>query len=355
MQPLYSVALVTGGAGYIGSHLIVELLKEYPSLTVVSIDNYSNSKPSAYDDIIRVHPSYAERLVPVVCDIQDHRGMSELFQEWSFDVVFHLAGFKSVSESVSHPLKYWRNNVGGTEVLLDCMSSRCDRIVFSSSATVYGEPQCLPITEDHPVAPVNPYGSTKLACEWLIRDWVNASDDRRGVAFRYFNPIGAHPSGHLSEQPSGTPMNLLPRVFEAAATQGTIDVFGTDWDTCDGTGVRDYIHVCDLALGHVAAAALILGFGSEVSFEVINLGTGRGTSVYQIIGHVLRASDGSLKSRATDRRPGDVAEVVADCVKARELLGWEAKFSIEEAIRDGWKAFEKKREPVISVLRPSGG
>jgi UDP-glucose 4-epimerase len=323
--------LVTGGAGYIGSHTTVELLAAGHEVFVA--DNLCNSKASVLDRIDRVagrRPGFA----PV--DIRDRTGLRALFGAHRFDGVIHFAGLKAVGESVAKPLAYYDNNVNGSLVLFECMAEAGVRTVaFSSSATVYGEPSEVPVREDAPLAPTSPYGRTKLMVEQMLGDLAASDPAWRVAILRYFNPVGAHPSGLIGEDPNGVPNNLMPSVAQAAVGKlAELRVFGSDYPTPDGTGVRDYIHVVDLARGHLAALDALRTRGGVVT---VNLGTGRGYSVLELVRAFAAASGRTVPHRLVDRRPGDVAQCYADPSRAAELLGWRATLGVEAMCADTWR------------------
>ncbi len=322
--------LVTGGAGFIGSHTCVELLGKGHDLVVM--DNFCNSKPEVLDSI----KSIAGRdFAFYKTDLRDFRGLSAIFREQKIDAVIHFAGLKAVGESVQKPLAYYDNNIGGTLMLCQVMEEfGCRRMVFSSSATVYGMDNPVPFREEYPTSATNPYGYSKVAIERILSD-LSVSDPRWSVSLlRYFNPIGAHPSGLIGEDPSGIPNNLLPYVAQVAAGRlKELSVYGDDYDTPDGTGVRDYIHVVDLALGHLAALDYIMDHNGV---QAVNLGTGKGTSVLDIVHAFERACGRPIPCRTAPRRPGDIAVCYADTQKARELFGWEAARDIDQMCADGW-------------------
>ncbi len=323
--------LVTGGAGYIGSHTLIELLAA--GFDAVCLDNFSNSSPEA---LCRVE-AIAGRPVPLVeGDIRDSALLDRLLAEQKIDAVIHFAAFKAVGESVARPLEYYDNNIGGTLALLQaCQRAGVKRFVFSSSATVYGVPDRLPLTEDAPIRAVNPYGATKVMVEQILRDVCVADPEFSAVALRYFNPVGAHESGLIGEDPADTPNNLFPFITQVAiGKRAQLSVFGQDWPTPDGTGVRDYIHVVDLAAGHVAA----LGFAAgHPGFMPINLGTGRGTSVLELVTAFERATGTRVPYVIAPRRPGDIAACWADPSLAQSLLGWSARRGVEQMCADGWR------------------
>ncbi len=329
--------LVTGGAGYIGSHTIVELLNAGHS--VVAIDNLANSSPEA---IRRVEEITGQPVPFVDCDIRDREGLERVFDENCFDCCIHFAGLKAVGESVVKPWEYYENNVAGTLVLVDVMRKRgCKNIIFSSSATVYGDPTEIPITENCPKGRcTNPYGSTKSMLEDILTD-LHTADVKTGdpnpwnvVLLRYFNPIGAHPSGRIGEDPNGIPNNLMPYITQVAAGKlEKLHVFGNDYDTPDGTGVRDYIHVVDLAKGHVLALKAI---ERNCGACVYNLGTGHGYSVLDIVRAFEQASGVKIPYVIDGRRPGDIATCYSDPAKAEKELGWKAEYGLAEMCRDSW-------------------
>lgn len=323
--------LVTGGAGYIGSHTVIELINAgyYP----VIVDNFSNSKPSVLDRLKRIT---GQEIPLEQVDLCDQDKLAEVFQKYDFQAIIHFAGYKAVGESVAEPLKYYRNNLISTLNLCDLMREhKVTRLVFSSSATVYGDPAKVPITEDMPLSATNPYGQTKLMTEEILRDLVVARKDLSVALLRYFNPIGAHESGLIGEDPNDIPNNLLPYVSQVAA--GKLDklrVFGNDYDTPDGTGVRDYIHVVDLAKGHVAALEHMPQSGG---CEAYNLGTGKGYSVLDVVKAFEKASGKEIPYEITSRRLGDIATCYADPTKAKQELEWQAELSFDQACADAWK------------------
>ena len=320
--------LVTGGLGYIGSHTCTVLAEAGYRLVIV--DNLSNAKRevlSRLTEITRADIAFHE------LDLRDKRRLEEILP--GIEAVVHFAGLKAVGESVEKPLLYYDNNVGGTLVLLAAMARRgVKRIVFSSSATVYGDPAKLPIPEHHGLAPTNPYGKTKLVIEHILADYAAADPSFRYAALRYFNPIGAHPSGRIGEDPRGIPNNLLPFVAQVAVGKlPALKVFGRDYNTPDGTGVRDYIHVMDLARGHLAA----LRFLEKSNLLTCNLGTGRGYSVLEVVKAFERASGRNVPLEFAARRAGDVAASYADASLARKALGWQAELDIDAMCRDVWR------------------
>lgn len=334
-SPQDTCVLVTGGAGFIGSHTVVELLQG--GYQVVIVDDLSNASEKVLDRIDQIVGEEASaRLSFYRADVNDRDAIEAIFDDNDIDRVIHFAGFKAVGESVSKPIEYYSNNLGNTLTLVDVMREHgCKSIIFSSSATVYGDPDSLPITEASPKkACTNPYGWTKWMVEQILCDLHTADPEWNVVLLRYFNPIGAHPSGLMGEDPKGIPNNLLPYVAQVAVgKREVVHVYGNDYDTPDGTGVRDYIHVMDLASGHAAALAWMNG---RTGVEVFNLGTGRGTSVLQIVKAFSTACGRELPYQIDPRRPGDVTANYADCAKARELMGWEAKYDIDDMCRDSW-------------------
>ena len=329
--------LVTGGAGYIGSHTCVELLNA--GHEVVIIDNFVNSKPEALDCIRRIT---GKDFAFCEADLRDRAAVKKLFDEHSIDAVIHFAGLKAVGESVQKPLEYYDNNLGGFFVLAEEMRAHgVKKIVFSSSATVYGMNNPVPFREEMPTSATNPYGYTKVMIEQMLRDLAVADPEWSIVMLRYFNPIGAHESGLIGEDPNGIPNNLLPYVAQVAAgIRPQLNVFGNDYDTPDGTGVRDYIHVVDLAKGHLAALKYI---ETNRGSEAVNLGTGNGTSVLEIVHAFEKASGRKVPYRIVARRPGDIATCYADPRKAEEKLHWHAEKNIDDMCRDGWH-FQEMQE-----------
>jgi UDP-glucose 4-epimerase len=328
--------LLTGGAGYIGSHTAVELLAA--GTDVVVIDDFSNSSSVALDRVTEVAAGLGApgRLRWHRLDMADRAGMTAVLADERVDAVVHFAGLKAVGESVEQPLRYYAVNVGGTAALLQAMdAARVRRLVFSSSCTVYGDPERIPVDESCRRHASNPYGRTKLIIEDMLSD-LAASDDRWQVlALRYFNPVGAHPSGRMGEDPEGIPNNLMPYIMQVAAGRHPfVRVFGDDYPTRDGTGVRDYLHVVDLALGHLAALDAVDGVKGCVP---VNLGTGTGHTVMEVIAAASRAVGRDLPYRVVDRRPGDIAATWADPALAHELLGWRATRSLDEMAADHWR------------------
>jgi UDP-glucose 4-epimerase len=326
--------LLTGGTGYIGSHTCVELMTA--GWTPVIVDNLCNSSPVVLDRIARItgrRPEFIE------ADIRDRSALDSVLGKHSFEAVVHFAGLKAVGESSIEPLRYYENNVAGTMVLLDVMRRHgVDKIIFSSSATVYAPTGMMPLTEDSPLGPINPYGRTKLMVEQILRDVSAAVSGWRVMFLRYFNPVGAHASGLIGEDPIGVPNNLMPFVAQVAVgRRAELEVYGSDYPTRDGTGVRDYIHVVDLARGHLAALINICTAAGTVRETVVNLGTGRGHTVLEVVRSFEAASGRRVPYKIAERRPGDVAECYADMTRARELLGWKAQLSLAEMCRDSWR------------------
>ncbi len=333
MSDARTTVMITGGTGYIGSHVAVDLIDA--GYDVVLLDNLANSSEAVIDRIDEIsgqRPAFAK------ADIRDEAALSDAFANHRVDVVIHCAGLKAVGESMQKPLEYYDNNVTGTLVLTRAMEHAGVRnLVFSSSATVYGDPQFLPLTEDHPIQPTNPYGQTKAQIEQILSDQCSAADGWQVVSLRYFNPVGAHPSGRIGEDPNGTPNNLMPRVLEVATGKwDAITVWGNDWDTPDGTGVRDYIHVVDLAAGHRKAMEAMGNTAGLDSYSAINLGTGEGYSVLDVIDAVREASGEPIPVEMRERRPGDIATSLADPSLARDLLGWSTELGILNMCADAW-------------------
>lgn len=322
--------LVTGGTGYIGSHAAVELLSVGHDVFIV--DNLSNSKPSVLERIARIagrRPGFAQ------IDVRDRAGLRRLFAERRFDAVIHFAGLKAVGESVAKPLAYYDNNVSGSVALFDCMGEAgVKTIVFSSSATVYGDPASVPVREDFPLAATNPYGRCKLMIEEILRDLQKADPAWRVALLRYFNPAGAHASGMIGEDPDGVPNNLMPYIAQVAVGRlPELPVYGGDYPTPDGTGVRDFVHVVDLARGHLAALDAL----RQPGVLTVNLGTGRGYSVLEMVRAFAVASGKPVPYRIVARRPGDIARCYADPALARRLLGWQTQFGLEAMCADTWR------------------
>lgn len=324
--------LVTGGAGYIGSHTCVELMNA--GIDVVIVDNFYNCKKSSID---RIKALVGRDFPYYECDIRDREGLDKIFKTEKIDSVIHFAGLKAVSESVQKPLEYFDNNITGTLVLLDVMRKNgCKKIVFSSSATVYGTKNISPLTEDMEIGGVtNPYGRTKYMIECILQDLYVSDKDWSICLLRYFNPIGAHKSGTMGEAPNGIPNNLMPYITQVAiGKRDHLSVFGNDYDTPDGTCVRDYIHVVDLALGHVKAVQKVEG---EKGVFIYNLGTGKGYSVLDVVNAFKKASGIDIKYEILARRAGDLAVCYSDPSKAYKELGWKAERDIEEMCEDSWR------------------
>lgn len=325
--------LITGGTGYIGSHSSLLLLEQGDDITV-----YDNLLNSSLESLTRVEQITGKKIRFIEGNILDYKKLNELFSKNNYDTVVHFAGLKAVGESVVKPLNYYQNNIAGTLNLLEAMQKhQVFNLVFSSSATVYGDPEKLPIKEDAPRSATNPYGRTKLMIEHILED-LAASDERwKVVCLRYFNPVGAHKSGLIGEDPNGIPNNLMPYISQVAVgLREVLNVYGGDYPTIDGTGVRDYIHVVDLAEGHVAAINY-LSSTNEKGFLAVNLGRGQGVSVLEIIDAFKKASGKDVPYQIVDRRDGDVAECYADASLAYNLFGWKAKLGVQEMCEDAWR------------------
>ena len=322
--------LVTGGAGYIGSHTCVELLNA--GYEIVIADNMYNAKPQALEAIREIT---GRDFKFYEIDIRDRAAMENLFANEKIEAAIHFAGLKAVGESVAKPMEYYDNNLYGFIVLAETMQKHnVKKLVFSSSATVYGMNNPVPFREEYPTSATNPYGYTKVMIEQMLNDLCIADPEWAVAKLRYFNPIGAHESGLIGEDPNGIPNNLLPYIARVAAGKlKELSVFGNDYDTVDGTGVRDYIHVVDLAKGHLAALNYVK---EHAGCEAVNLGTGNGTSVLQIVAAFEKASGHTVPYRIVDRRPGDIATCYADASKAEKLYGWHAEKNIDDMCRDGW-------------------
>lgn len=326
--------LVTGGAGYIGSHTVLSLLEQ--GHVPVVVDNLSNS---SVESLNRVTEILGKEIEFHNIDLCDEDAFQSFMREQSFDAVLHFAGFKAVGESVANPLKYYENNIGSTVSLLKAINATTSttppKVIFSSSATVYGSSTELPLTESSKTGEgiTNPYGFTKYVCEGILKDTVAANPAFQAIALRYFNPIGAHESGRIGDDPAGIPNNLAPYITQVASGKlSELSVFGDDYDTVDGTGVRDYIHVMDLAEGHVAALEL-----TESGFHAVNLGTGQGTSVFELLEAFETVVGMPIPYAVAPRRPGDIAECYADTSLAKQLLGWSSTREISEACADAWR------------------
>ena len=332
------VILVTGGTGYIGSHTCVELLDKGEQLVVV--DNFCNSSPGVVQkikDITKKDFKFYE------VDLLDKPKLEQVFQENDIKEVIHFAGLKAVGESVQKPLLYYHNNITGTIILLEVMKKyNCKKIVFSSSATVYGLPKTVPITEDFPLSTTNPYGSTKLFIEQILKDCCTSDKEFSAILLRYFNPIGAHKSGLIGEDPNGIPNNLMPYIARVAdGIYPQLNVFGNDYDTPDGTGIRDYIHVVDLSLGHIKAIEKIRTMNGV---EIYNLGTGKGYSVLELIHTFEKVNNVKVNYKIVGRRAGDIAICYANCDKALKELGWKCERNIDDMCRDTWNFILKNKK-----------
>ncbi|XP_078431295.1 UDP-glucose 4-epimerase 1-like [Wolffia australiana] len=327
--------LVTGGAGYIGSHTVLELVKA--GFKAVVVDNLDNSSEVAVKRAAELAGDSGKNIDFHKIDLRDKEALDKLFASTAIEAVIHFAGLKAVGESVKKPLLYYDNNIIGTVNLLDVMRAHgCKKLVFSSSATVYGWPKEVPCTEESPLFAMNPYGRTKLFIEEICRDLCLSDPEWSIILLRYFNPVGAHPSGLIGEDPRGIPNNLMPFLQQVAVERmPALTVFGTDYSTKDGTGIRDYIHVVDLSVGHISALQKLLD-GSELGCEVYNLGTGKGTSVLEMVAAFEKASGKKIHLVLAGRRPGDAETVYASIAKAEKELNWRAQFGIEEMCRDSW-------------------
>lgn len=323
--------LITGGAGYIGSQTVLELEKQ--GYKTIIVDDFSNASPIVLE---RLECLSGHRIESVKAQVQDEEALDKIFADNDIDAVIHFAGFKAVGESVDKPLEYYDNNLSSTLVLLKTMRKyKVKKFIFSSSATVYGASEIMPLTEDMPLGPcTNPYGWTKYMIEQILRDVAFADPEMSVVLLRYFNPIGADPSGEIGEDPSGIPNNLMPFISQVAVGRlQELSVYGNDYDTVDGTGVRDYIHVVDLALGHLKALEYAMNHNGV---EAVNLGTGNGTSVLQLLEAFENTNNVKVKHKIVGRRPGDPATVYADAAKAKNLFGWECKYNIVDMCKDTW-------------------
>ena len=326
--------LITGGAGYIGSHTLVELSDA--GYDFVVYDNLSNSTD---ESLKRVEKIIGKDIAFEKGDIRDKEGLQKVFDKYEIDSVIHFAGLKAVGESVEKPVEYYDNNVVGTLRLLEVMKeNNCKKIVFSSSATVYGDPASTPIKEDFPVGgTTNPYGTSKYMIERILEDVYIGDNEFKIAILRYFNPVGAHNSGTIGEDPNGIPNNLMPFISQTAVgKRECLSVFGGDYDTADGTGVRDYIHVVDLAYGHVKAIDYLNAQDKNIKPLIVNLGTGNGYSVLDVVKAFSKASNKEVPYKIVDRRPGDIAKCFADPSFAKEVLGWEATRDIEQMCKDSW-------------------
>ena len=325
--------LITGGCGYIGSHTAVRLLESGEE--VVIIDNLINSKIDVLDKIKEITGKNITFYQENLCNLEELR---KIFKEEKFDAVIHFAGLKAVGESVEIPLRYYQNNLVSTMNILSCMQEfNVLKLVFSSSATVYGSPKSLPILEDFPLSTTNPYGTTKLMIEQILTDVYKANNNLDITILRYFNPIGAHKSGLLGEDPNGIPNNLMPYIVKVATKQlPVLNIFGSDYDTFDGTGVRDYIHVMDLAEGHILALK-----NKKKGLKIYNLGTGKGTSVLELVNMFSKINNVKVNYKIVDRRPGDIASCYASSLKANKELGFTCKYTLEDMCKDSYNFVKK--------------
>lgn len=325
--------LITGGCGYIGSHTAVRLLESGEE--VVIIDNLINSKIDVLDKIKEITGKNITFYQEDLCNLEELR---KIFKEEKFDAVIHFAGLKAVGESVEIPLRYYQNNLVSTMNILSCMQEfNVLKLVFSSSATVYGSPKSLPILEDFPLSTTNPYGTTKLMIEQILTDVYKANNKLDITILRYFNPIGAHKSGLLGEDPNGIPNNLMPYIVKVATKQlPVLNIFGSDYDTIDGTGVRDYIHVMDLAEGHILALK-----NKKKGLKIYNLGTGKGTSVLELVNMFSKINNVKVNYKIVDRRPGDIASCYASSLKANKELGFTCKYTLEDMCKDSYNFVKK--------------
>ncbi len=328
--------LVTGGTGYIGSHTVVELINN--NYEVVIVDNLSNSKKDVIDKIEEITKKQVKFYEDDVCD---KKALTKIFKENKIGAVIHFAGYKAVGESCEKPLMYYRNNIDSTLTLLEVMNEfSVKKIAFSSSATVYGKPESLPIKEDSKLTTTNPYGSTKLMIENILRDLYKSDNEWSIAILRYFNPIGAHKSGLIGENPNGIPNNLMPYIIKVATKElDCLGIFGNDYDTKDGTGVRDYIHVVDLAKGHIAAVNKII---NSTGCDAYNLGTGNGYSVLEIVNTFKKINNIDVPYKIKDRRPGDIDACFADPAYALEKLNWKAELTLEDMCKDAYHYVKRK-------------
>jgi UDP-glucose 4-epimerase len=327
--------LITGGAGYIGSHTVVELQRH--GYQVVVVDNLSNSQIEVLDGIHSITGMRPQFRQVDICD--EHALETVMKADGPFDGVIHFAAFKAVGESVQQPLRYYRNNIGGLVTLAGlCHKYKVDRFIFSSSCTVYGQPAELPVTEDAPIQPpASPYGHTKQIGESILQDCIGAGDFRQVISLRYFNPVGAEASAHIGELPIGVPANLMPFITQTAiGKRARLQVFGSDYATPDGTAIRDYIHVMDLAAAHRVALERLLETKNDSPYEVFNIGAGRGYSVLEVIRAFEEVSGQTLPWAYAPRRPGDVEQVWADTSRAAEVLGWRAKYTLHDMVQSAW-------------------
>ena len=320
--------LVTGGAGYIGSHTIVDLLKIDTEVQV--IDNFSNSSEKVFENIKKIT---GKKIFYENIDLLDFNNLSAFFKKSKPSLVIHFAGLKSVSESMENPILYYDVNVNGTINLLKAMDlSGCKEIIFSSSATVYGVPEYFPVDENHKCGPINTYGRTKYFIEHIIKDWSKNTNEKKAIILRYFNPAGAHETGFIGEDPKGIPNNLFPFITHViSGKQKELNVYGNDYNTPDGTGIRDYIHVCDLARGHV----LSMDYLKKINdYDIINLGSGRGFSVLEIINEFQNQLDEKLNYKILGRRDGDLDKLLAKSEKAQKILNWDTKYNLTDIVKD---------------------
>jgi UDP-glucose 4-epimerase len=330
--------LLTGGSGYIGSHTAISLVNA--GYDVILLDNFSNSETSV---INRIQNITGKPIVFVEGDLRDFKLVSKTLKDNNIHAVIHFAGLKAVGESVKNPIDYFDNNVQCSISLLQAMiKNNIKKIVFSSSATVYGIPQYLPYDENHPTSAINPYGRSKLHIEEMLKDLTNSDPEWTAIILRYFNPVGAHKSGALGEAPKGIPNNLMPYLVQVASGYlGVLNIFGGDYETRDGTGERDYIHVVDLAKAHVIAMQRLLNKKNVAKVETFNLGTGTGSSVLEVIHAFEKVSGRKLNYRIAPRRSGDVEKIYASTEKAENVLGWKTKLSLEDALADAWRWQQK--------------
>ncbi|GAA4840446.1 UDP-glucose 4-epimerase GalE [Algivirga pacifica] len=340
--------LVTGGTGYIGSHTVVELQAQ--GFEVIIIDNLSNSDKNVLDGIAAIS---GEKPAFEQVDLRDEKATAEVFQKYpNIEAVIHFAAYKAVGESVEKPLDYYENNIGSLVNLLKCMRTyEVPNMVFSSSCTVYGQPESLPVTENAPVQPAaSPYGNTKQIGEEILQDAINAYPELNAISLRYFNPVGAHDSALIGELPKGVPLNLVPFITQTAiGIREKLNVYGSDYNTVDGTCIRDYIHVVDLAKAHIIAAERMLQKKGKAAYEFFNLGTGTGSSVLQVIQAFEKVSGESLNYQLTDRRPGDVEQIWADTTFANEELGWKSERDLDNMMATAWKWEQALKERVAAI------
>lgn len=332
--------LVTGGAGYIGSHTVVELIKS--GSRPIILDNFSGSKPSTIKAIEEIAGS---KIIFYEGNYQDKKLLSKIYSEHKFDSIIHFAAYKTVEESINHPLKYYKNNVSGLVTLLEFIAKhKILNFVFSSSANVYGEPDTLPISEESTIKDaVSPYGASKQMCERIIKDFASVSEYLKVVSLRYFNPIGAHSSGKIGEDHNSNPTNIVPRIISSASSNSNFTIFGNDYATKDGTAIRDFIHVTDLARAHISALNFIEDQKPK-SYFVFNVGTGSGTSVLQLVEAFKKATGKQLHIKYGARRASDISVSYANVDRANEVLGWKAELGIEQALDDAWRWYERENQ-----------